>query len=285
VRRGVFVGLSTVDLIHTVDELPQANSKSVATSQQVFVGGPATNASITFRHLGGSATLVAAVGCHPLSILVKSELERYSVDLLDLTPNPEVLPPVSSVWVNRRGERSVVSMNATHFKISAPEIDNSLLESTSVVLVDAHCMEACLAWASAARKRLITVVLDGGSWKSGTDELLTLVDTAICSDDFLPPGCTNEECVIDYLRSAGVRQVAITRGSSPIRFVEKSHAGLIHVPQIHVVDSLGAGDIFHGAFCFYVSAGCAFADALRIASRVATESCRFMGTREWMSRT
>ena len=71
---GIFVGLSTIDLIHSVDEFPPEDTKAVALSQEVLVGGPAANAAIAFSHLGGKATLVSAVGKHPIALLVKEEL-------------------------------------------------------------------------------------------------------------------------------------------------------------------------------------------------------------------
>ena len=68
--RGIFVGLSTVDIVYRVDEFPLANRKIAAQSQDVFAGGPATNAALAFSHLGGDATLVASsdgiqFGHHP----------------------------------------------------------------------------------------------------------------------------------------------------------------------------------------------------------------------------
>ena len=64
---GIFVGLSTIDVVYHVDGFPTANSKVVAQSQDVFVGGPATNAAIAFAHLGGSPSLVTAAGRNALA--------------------------------------------------------------------------------------------------------------------------------------------------------------------------------------------------------------------------
>jgi sugar/nucleoside kinase (ribokinase family) len=280
---GIFVGLSTIDLIHSVDEFPPANTKAVARSQEVFVGGPATNAAITFSLLGGKATVVTGVGRHPAAGLVKDELRKYSIDLVDLAPQSELLPAISSVWVNQHGQRSVVSVNATRIDIPSPQVDHSLLQEASILLIDGHLMSACQAWAAAAHTHGIPVVFDGGSWKPGTDQLLNFVDIAICSADFFPPGCTSDDTVINYLQSAGVRQIAITHGATPVRFVDTSHSGLIEVPRIDAVDTTGAGDIFHGAFCFHTANGSSFVEALREAACIATASCQFHGTREWMT--
>jgi sugar/nucleoside kinase (ribokinase family) len=278
----VFVGLSTVDVVYRVDEFPSPNSKVAAKSQDVFVGGPATNASIAFAHLGGKPTLATVAGCNAMASVVGEELRRYSVKLIDLNPGFGNAPVISSISVNKAGERNVVSANASRVDALPAQVDEATLEQASIVLVDGHYMEACLAWASAARARGIPVVLDGGSWKAGTDELLKHIDTAICSADFMPPGCSTSYGVVKNLFGYGVTNIAITNGAEPIQFVSGESAGTVEVPQVQLVDTMGAGDILHGAFCYYASTGDEFVDALRKAAKVASESCRFHGTREWM---
>lgn len=279
---GIFVGLSTMDIVYRVDEFPRANSKVAAHSQDVFVGGPATNAAITYAHLGGRATLVTAVGRHALAGTIKEEIAQHSIRLVDLSPEFAEAPAISSVAVNKWGERNVVSANAVRVSVPAAQVDETVLANASVLLVDGHFMEAGRAWAGAARALGVPVVLDGGSWKEGTGALLGVVDTAICSNDFMPPGCATEDDVIGYLRDCGVANIAITRGALPIRYWTRGKLGEVAVPQIEPVDTMGAGDIFHGAYCFFASEGRSFAEALEEAAGVASQSCRFRGTREWM---
>lgn len=281
---GIFVGLATMDIVYVVDEFPRANSKVAARSQDVFSGGPATNASIAFAHFGGGATLVTAVGRHALGGSIKAELEQYSIHLIDLNPEFAEPPAISSISVNKLGERNVVSANAVRINAPDARVDEAALAHAAVVLVDGHHMQACQAWAIAAHARGVRVVLDGGSWKEGSAELLRFADTAICSNDFRPPGCATEDDVIRYLSACGVRNIAITRGANPIRFQSSAASGLVPVPQIEPVDTMGAGDIFHGAYCHYACAGLGFAEALEEAAKVASESCRSRGTREWMRR-
>ena len=279
---GIFVGLATVDVVYGVDEFPSANSKVAARSQDVFVGGPATNASIAFGHLGGRPTLVTVVGRHALTGVIMEEFERYSIQLIDLNPGFDKAPVISSISVNRSGERNIISANATRVNALPAQVDEAALEQASLVLVDGHYMQACQVWSRAARARGIRVVLDGGSWKDGTLELLKSVDTAICSADFMPPGCLTEADVLQYLKDCGVTNIAITKGAEPVRFVSHATSGIVPVPQVKQVDTMGAGDIFHGAFCYYASIGGGFVEALGEAARVAAESCRFHGTRAWM---
>jgi len=283
--QGIFVGLATMDIVYEVDEFPKINKKVTAQSQSLVAGGPATNAAITFAHLGGKAALVTAVGQNIIAEAVRQELRKYSIDPIDLNPEFEEAPALSSVFVDRHGNRNVVSANATRFPPSRIEIDRRLLEKANIVLVDGHLMQACQAWAAAARERGTPVVLDGGSWKDGTEELLKNVETAICSADFLPPGCESSADAIEYLKSRGVRNIAITNGAEPVHFMTENSSGTFPVPQVEAVDTLGAGDIFHGAYCFFAAAGRGFAESLKEAARIAAESCRYRGTREWMRHT
>lgn len=279
---GVFVGLITIDLIYTVDKVPAPNAKIVARSQQVFAGGPATNAAITFRHLGGDPVLVAALGRHPLASIAQEELAHYAVELVDLAQHSGMVPPLSSVYVDRQGRRSVVSVNSTQTDIPSVSLNHSILDRADILLVDGHAMTACQSWAHAAHARGIPVVLDGGSWKPDTDQLLKHVDAIICSANFLPPGCVNPDEVIRCLRRSGVHRIAITNGGHPVHFVCDSEEGMIDVPHVEVVDTTGAGDVFHGAFCYFAVTGHSFVEALRRAANVAADSCRFHGTRQWM---
>jgi len=279
---GLFVGLSTIDLVYGIDAFPAPDTKITALSQSVFVGGPATNAAITFRHLGGEAHLASGAGHHPLSALIRDELHRFSIPHIELTPNFSDIPPISSVCVNRAGERNVVSANATRMRDICDFIDQPLCDRVSVLLIDGHFMEACQRRAAAVRTRGGQVVLDAGSWKEGTAELLTHVNTVIASADFRPPHCSSHDEVVHYLRSRGIEQIAISRAADPILVSCEDRLTAIPVPSVPLVDTMGAGDILHGGFCYYSATGLSFCDALERASQIASESCRYPGTREWM---
>jgi len=281
--QGVFVGLSTIDIVYRIEEVPLPNSKSVALSQTVLVGGPATNAAITFAYLGGHSVLVSSAGCHPLTAVIKAELQQYSVDTIDLSPTFPDVPPISSVLVTGDGSRIVVSANATRIPLESGSPPHARVVGSSVLLADGHQMEACIAWAKAARRDNIKVVFDGGSWKHGTDELLAYVDYAICSADFLSPGSKHYLESAEYLRARGVQNVAFTLGPNPVFFFEPGREGTIPVRPIQPIDTMGAGDIFHGAFCFALASDIAFEQALKYSSELATLSCEYVGTRAWMA--
>ena len=271
----------TLDLIYLVEQMPDRNQKIAALSSTIAAGGPATNAAVAFGHLGNNATLLGAVGAHPVNHLILADLQQCGVTIADLTPTRTDSPPVSSIIVTEStGDRAVVAMNA----IKSP-IDASLsvrLDEVDIVLIDGHQIEASVTIAQRAKQQGIPVVIDGGSWKPGFDQVLPWVDYAICSANFYPPDCHTSEQVLSYLSKWGISQIAVTRGEGAIEVLNEGVRGAIDVPKTQVIDTLGAGDIFHGAFCHFILQS-DFFNALTEAAKVAADSCQFFGTREWMS--
>lgn len=282
---GIFVGLCTIDVIHRAPGVPASNEKMVAQEQLCVAGGPATNAAVTFAHLGEEASLVTALGAHPMTQVVRDDLSVSRVELRDLVPMAAVPPTISSIIVTAStGERAVVSTNATRMAVLGRLMRAQWLDGVGIMLVDGHHMAVAITAARKARARGIPVVLDGGSWKKGMEMLLPYVDMAICSERFCPPGgVAGDPSVLSYLHSVGVGACALTRGPRSILYRTRVSSGELPVAHVRAKDTLGAGDIFHGAFCAFITRpGATFAEALCRASRVASESCRHFGTRAWM---
>ena len=279
---GLFVGLVTLDLVYLATAAPSNNQKIVASDYVVAAGGPATNAAVTFSHLGNQAKLLGVVGAHPITQLIRADLGTYGVAIADLDPNQSQPPPVSSIIVTQEtGERAVVSINAVNSIASRERIPTDILPGVDIVLIDGHQMEVGVAIAKLAKAFNIPVVLDGGSWKPGLERVLPFVDYAICSANFCPPSCNSTAEVFAYLSSVGIPHIAITHGENPIQYLTCGTTSALEVPQTNAVDTVGAGDIFHGAFCHHILQE-SFTDALASAAHVASYSCQFFGTRRWM---
>jgi len=278
--RGLFIGMVTLDLIYLSDRPPYADEKRMAEDLVVAAGGPACNAAATFSHLDNEAKLAGALGLHPLTGLIRADLDDCGVDILDLTPEVLEQPPVSSVIITKAtGDRSVISRSALPpTALSHEAVGRALLEA-DVVLLDGHQMAVAQDVVEHAPHG--PVVIDAGTWKPGFDEVLRGADCVICSEYFFPPGCHGDDTVLDYMREIGVKHAAVTHGSGPIRYWSREREGEVPVPEVQVVDTLAAGDIFHGAFCHYILTE-GFVTSLVQAAEVAAFSCRFLGTRQWM---
>ena len=284
-KRGLFVGMTTLDCLYQAERPPAADEKVVASKSLLVSGGPATNAAVAFAQLGGSqgndAVLLAALGVHPLTTLLREDLQEYGVTVADLTPEILAPPPVSSIVVTQKtGERAVVSGNAVDMQVAASQVSADILEGVNIVLIDGHQMAVGAQIARWAKAKQIPVVVDAGSWKPNFETVLGVADVVVASANFMPPECRGVDDVFGYLSGLGVTQVAITQGEKPILFWENAQRQEIEVPKIRAVDTLGAGDIFHGAFChFYISH--LFEETLLKASRSASFACQYWGTRDW----
>ncbi|MBF6173207.1 PfkB family carbohydrate kinase [Nocardia blacklockiae] len=281
----VFVGLATLDIAYAVRRYPSEDSKTQAADQFLGAGGPAANAAVTYAFLSArTPALVTALGEHQLAQVIRRDLDDFGVAPMDVTPGGAQRPPVSSIVVaTESGTRTIVSLDGS--EISAPFRPTQLgpLNDADLVLIDGHYPELALGFARAARESGVPVLLDAGRWRPVHAELLALTDIAICSSAFAPPGTGGgPDEVFDHLHRQGVRQAAITQGGNAIRYSEADRRDEITLPPAPAIDTLGAGDILHGAFCHFHCAGHSFPEALRAAAAIATASCAYLGTREWM---
>lgn len=301
----VACGLVTLDVLQDVDHVPAPDEKLVATRLDVTFGGPAANAAATAVALGARARLVTALGSGPVAGLVRAGLDGAGVEVVDLLGGAPASPAVSTVLVTRgTGERAVVSVNASatgDLASAAREHAATVLDSADVLLVDGHHLGAAVVLAEAARARGVPVVLDGGSWKPRTEELLAHVDHAVLSADFRLPGGTAgpgsgvpEPDEVDDLAGLGRLGpwfVARSAGPGAVRYVSRGGAagaaatGSVQppvVPSHAVVDTLGAGDVLHGAYAEQVARGADPVAALTAATRVASRSVRARGALGWV---
>ena len=248
----------------------------------IAAGGPATNAAVAFSGLGNAAVLAGVLGTHAIAQLIRADLAEYNVRIIDLQPGRSHSPPVSSIIVTQQtGDRAVISVNATKSQVDSQAINQDILTSVNIILFDGHQIPASQEIAQLAKSKNIPIVLDGGSWKPGLAEILPFVEWAVCSDNFHPPDCHNSQQVFAYLSAAGIPNIAITRGEKPIQYLSNGSFGSLEVPQIQAADTLGAGDIFHGAFCHYIIQD-NFINALTAAAKIASDSCKVFGTRQWI---
>ena len=280
--KGLFIGLNTIDMQFLVEQYPTQNQKAKASDYGLHSGGPATNAAITYAHLGGKSHLVSSFGKHPFTQMVYEDFKNYMVKTTDLTPNRSCHPIFASIITTlSTGDRSIVSYHPNNHDYCDITLDAFPIAQFDIILVDSFYIDAAKTIISKADIKA-TVVLDGGSWKKDLENLLPYIDIAICSADFFPPGTSNTSEVIDYLFAKGITRIAITRGCNSIIVKESETTFELPVTDIEACDTLGAGDVFHGAFCYYYAQTNDFKTSLQQASEIAAYSCKHYGTRKWM---
>jgi sugar/nucleoside kinase (ribokinase family) len=287
-KKGLFVGLCTKDILYYTDELPAHNHKSKTEDFAVYIGGPAANAAITYAALGGDATLATCLGDSMESRAMIEELKGYGVKVLNYSEY-DTLPNTACIVVSGDGKRTILS-GQHRFEVNRTYD----LSAYDFVLFDCNQQEISLdiltgldetVGKGAARK---PVVLDAGSFKPNIEKFLKRADIVIASEDFADAA---GRTILEM--DCGATHKAMTRGERPILYLGTEIEGRgpsvlpekteIPVEQVTAVDTLGAGDIFHGAFCYgYFERGYSCEEALRFAGKVASESVKYRGPREWM---
>jgi sugar/nucleoside kinase (ribokinase family) len=328
--RALLAGLTTFDVVHLLDHVPDVTTKTTSRAHVTGAGGPATNAAITLAALdrlrdgdqhADPVSLLTALGAGPTATALRTELDQLGVTVWDATdrrgPAASAEPAISSA-VEHPGGRFVTSTNARvpvdaegGRRMAGEAIGISA--APDVVLVDGHNPELAAAvlaqdllvgpGADAARpggsagassgathpERPLRV-LDGGSWKDAFVPLLGSIDVAVVSADFAPPGTRGPLEMVASLRATGIERIVRTDGPGPVHYWWDGASGEVEVPQVEAVSTMGAGDVFHGAFAWGLArlhaAGKPVpsdpADLIRLASQVAAISTRSFGTRQWM---
>jgi sugar/nucleoside kinase (ribokinase family) len=278
--RGVFVGRSTLDLVYACARFPEPDGKVDAERSYRAGGGPALNAAVAFAGLGGTARLLSVVGEGPFAEAARRDVGGHGVELFDAAAGEADVLPVSTVILTGAARAIVNQPLPERSGGPPPGMPDRLFDARpDMVLSDGHLPELAVPVLKRAREAGVATVLDGGSWKPWTGALLPLVDIAVVSSRFRPPGAS------DVLAWLGERigAVAVTNGAHPIRWRQGEASGEIVPPRVEAVDTLGAGDIFHGAFCCALASGKDFAASLASAADVAAASCERFGPRAWIA--
>ncbi len=277
---GIFVGRSTLDIVYGCARFPEPDGKVDAEVAYVTGGGPALNGAVAFAALGGRARLFSVVGQGVFADRARADLDEHGVELLDAAEGEADVLPVSSVILTG-SHRAIVNQPLPERADdpSARQLERLFETRPDVVLSDGHLPQLAAPILRRARESGIPTVLDGGSWKPWTAGLLPWIDIAVVSSRFAPPGVAD---VLAFLRQH-LGAAAVTAGPGAIRWSAGPASGEIRPPVAAAVDTLGAGDIFHGAFCHAFAESRDFSASLASAAEVASRSCAFWGPRRWIA--
>jgi len=281
----LFVGRATLDVVYSIDHLPSEDTKIFARAMHVAPGGPATNAAITFALLGGRAMLMTAIGGGPWSDPVRVELRQLGIGLVDLAEETSYETPLTTVLASQaHATRTIVNPPPSNAKLRPIHNWDPVWggEAPELILTDGFHLDEALPLLRSCRAAGAQICLDGGSWKTGTEKLAGLLSIAICGERFQVPGRPPDpNSILHWFAENGVAQVAITRGAKPILGWDRGRTFDIPITEIHAVDTSGAGDVFHGAFCHQFVRSGDFEQALRFGAEIASQSCQRIGIRGW----
>jgi sulfofructose kinase len=277
------VGMTVHDRILSVPSLPTQATKLYATAVAEAGGGPAATAAVAIAGLDGTARLFGRVGADDTGRVIRAELARYGVDIAGVAELNGAQSAWSAVAVDPDGERLILNFPGHGLQVEPSWLDPARIASCGAVLVDMGWPAGATRALAIAREHGIPSVLDADL--GPLPEAVALIDRAehvIFSEPALRHH-SGQAVPADGLRVLQRRLpravLGVTTGPEGYLWLEGEVLHRLSPPRVTVVDTLGAGDVFHGAYALAMAEGVAIADAARFAVAAATLKCTGPGGR------
>jgi sugar/nucleoside kinase (ribokinase family) len=245
--KSLFIGQSYIDITFLTDEFPTGDDKTVARDYAVSFGGNAVTAAFCCAKLGMAPDLMTSVADDWLGRMFVDMAAKYGISV----HHRKVAQSSLSFIMPKGDQRAIVRCRDDSFKHPFPMLN---LAGCRALHVDGHLADAAIHYAKICHEAGILTSLDGGGLRSNTHDLLAFIGTAVvaerlCEQMKLTPGE-----MLTYLRSRGCRIGAVTMGSRGMIWYDESKTErflpALDVPDEKVIDTNGAGDIFHGAYMY-----------------------------------
>ncbi|MCP9628061.1 sugar kinase [Rhodopseudomonas palustris] len=276
--RVLCIGIPVRDLTFRVEAVPGRGYKVPASAYQEICGGNALNAGIGIARLGGTAQMCGPMGDkdEAASRFIFDKLGEEGIATSGLIHMPGLVTPISAVLVDPTGERTIVTFRDPKlWDVQLPSADE-LLADCDAIMIESRCAGFATPLCAEARQRGIPVVVDIDSAMSLNQGLLTASSHLIFSAEALhaTAGVEDDEAALKKVAALTHAFVAVTRGPKGTLWLDdKQQFQETPAFPVHVVDTLGAGDIFHGGFAVAFSEGQDIPSALRFASAAAALKC------------
>src|SRR3979411_2192406 len=254
------IGMPVRDLTFRVRGLPARGSKEQPSNFEEICGGNALNGAIGIVRLGGRASVCGPMGDarETSSRYIFEKLAHEGIDTKHIVHMRGLVTPISNIMIDPSGERTIVTFRDPElWKVQLPDTDE-LLEDCSAILTENRCAEFCTDLCAEARRRGIPVIVDVDRTMSLREGLLTASSHLVFSSEALQAtaGVADDAEALKKIAKLTPSFVAGTRGAQGSIWLDE-HQILRQTPAfpVHTVDTLGAGDVFHGAFPLAITEG------------------------------
>ena len=276
------IGMPVRDLTFRIEELPERGFKVNASHFEEICGGNALNAAIGIVRLGGRASICGPMGDvrEASAKYIFEKLAHEGIDTKHIMHMQGLVTPISNIMIDPSGERTIVTFRDPElWKVRLPDA-GELLEDCQAILTENRCAEFCTDLCAEARRRGIPVIVDVDRTMSLREGLLTASSHLVFSSEALQSTASVRDNAEALKKIAKFTPsfVAGTRGAQGTLWLDEQHK-LRETPAfpVHTVDTLGAGDVFHGAFALAITESQDTPSALRFASAAAALKCTRFG--------
>jgi sugar/nucleoside kinase (ribokinase family) len=274
-------GIAVQDIVMRVERFPAPGAKASASDFITTGGGCAANAALAVVRLGGRAAFAGPLGgkADALSERILADLQAEGVDCRGVKRIDGATASVSLILLDAGGEKMIATRRGCALANALPDDAAALVADADAVLVDNRFAEFVMPVCSNARARAIPVVIDLDLAGRPNDPLLALGTHVIASAEALRATTGEQElgAGLDRLAEHNAGFLGVTDGERGVHWREDG--ALRHLPAFAVtaIDTLGAGDAFHGGFTLALAEGRDIAGALRFASAAAALKCTRFG--------
>jgi len=245
--QSLFIGQTYIDITFLTDSMPTGDEKSVADEYAVSFGGNAVTAAFCCAKLGIKPDLIATLADDWLGRMFLDMARKYEITL----HGRKVKTSSLSFIMPNGGKRAIVRCRDDDYLESYPQLD---LRSCRALHTDGHQTDATMHYARQCRSAGILTSLDGGGIRKNTHELLPFIDVAIVAERFCEQINKSPAETLKYLKERGCKIGGVTMGERGLLWYDESgtisNLPALKVPSSRVIDTSGAGDVFHGAYVY-----------------------------------
>jgi sulfofructose kinase len=274
-------GIAVQDIVMRVQNFPAPGTKVAASEFIITGGGCAANAAVAIARLGGRVAFAGPLGGDNdhVSNRILADLAKEGIDCNGVARKKDGTASVSLILLDESGEKTIATRRGVNLGGMLPADAARLVADVDAVLVDNRFPEFVTAVCRAAHARKIPIVIDLDLATKPDDPLLALGTHVVSSAEALhgTTGLKDFGAGLQRLAEHVHGFLAITDGPNGVYWLD--NGTLRHMPafKVKAIDSLGAGDAFHGGFTLGLAEGLKLPDLLRFASATGALKCTHFG--------
>jgi len=262
---------------------PEQDSKSELMDLHIQCGGPASTALVTLSRLGIRTSFLGSISDDSRGIEIVKELKKEKVDSTLLKITPGYTSQFAFIAITENGNRTIFWHRGSVPHLRPRDVNLNPFSKAKILHLDSLMIEAAQEAAQQAKNMGLTIVMDAGTMREGSQELASMVDILIASEKFAEPlvgDIASPEKALRALHGLGPKEVIITLGSKGSIGLSGKKIIFQKAFSINVVDTTGAGDVYHGAYIYGLLQGWDMQKCMRFASSVAAIKCTHIGARK-----
>jgi sugar/nucleoside kinase (ribokinase family) len=272
----LFIGQTYIDVTFLADRLPTGDEKTVARDYAVSFGGNAVTAAFCTAKLGIVPDLLTSLADDWLGRMFLDMAAKYGIPV----HGRKVRESSLSFVIPNDGKRAIIRCRDDDYLHPFPSLNVSGLRALHL---DGHQADAALHYAKLCREKGVLTSLDGGGLRENTDELLRFIDIAICAERLAEQLSLSPTDLLAFLKTKGCRIGGVTMGERGMLWYDEGgevrHQPPLAVPHDRIIDTSGAGDVFHGAYLYSAMArpGLSWADHFAFARAASAFKIQHLG--------